>query len=86
MARAACTACHSSADTAASRLPIRTTRTPGKSAAFSLPGATSVEPSVAGWITRACSMPGSFTSPTHTASPETLGRMIGFVTGLPTTV
>ncbi len=91
---------YSAGSTTATRFPLTTICVFGNAFVFSLPTETSVEPSVAGCTTRACSIPGNLTSPTKVAVPATMGgivrigidwpttwySLIGLVGGLPLTV
>src|SRR3954471_4087871 len=93
-------AVYSTGSTTATRLPLTTTCVLGNCFLSSLPTEISFDPRPGGCTTRACSMPGSRTSPTYVAWPDTIGGIvrigidwpttlywpIGFVGGLPSTV
>ena len=73
---AAWIALYSSGSTTATRLPLTTICAFGNCFLSSVPTETSVEPSVGGCTTRACSIPGSRTSPTYVAVAETIGGIV----------
>src|SRR6185437_10242062 len=81
---AAWIATYSCGSTAATRLPFTTTCVFGKLFLSSVPACTSDEPSVFGCTTRAWSIPGSRTSPTYVAWPETIGGIVRIGTDVPT--
>ena len=82
---AAWIALYSTGSTTATRLPLTTTCAFGNCFLSSLPTEMSFEPSVFGCTTRAWSIPGTLTSPTYVAWPETIGGIVRIGTDLPTT-
>src|SRR5438477_10187610 len=78
-------AVYSTGSTTATRLPLTTTCAFGNCFLSSLPTEMSFEPSVFGCTTRAWSIPGTLTSPTYVAWPETIAGIVRIGTDLPTT-
>src|SRR3954451_23078898 len=93
-------ASYSSSLRTATRFPLTTSCDFGNCFLSSVPAEISVDPSVGGFTTRACNMPGSLMSAVHVAAPETMSGIVfigwdlpitlywltGLVGGLPTTV
>src|SRR5579862_5132656 len=79
-------ASHSVGATTPTRLPLTITWALGNFDLSRSPAEISVEPSVLGWMMRACSMLGSFTSVAHCSLAATLDSMTLFLCDLPMTV
>src|SRR5690348_12688381 len=82
---AAWIALYSTGSTTATRFPLTTTCVFGNCFLSSLPTEISFDPSVFGWMTRAWSIPGSRTSPTYVAWPDTIGGIVRIGIDLPIT-